>query len=135
MPSVKIARKSTDFDMTPFVDVAFLILSFFMLATKFKPPEKVQVKTPNSVSADKLKDQDALQITFDSAGRVFFTMTVLHKENYGFVRELIDNVDKAKSIGLTEGEKQNFVKSPIVGVPFKDLKASLSGAKIPETEA
>src|ERR1051325_4514431 len=128
MPSVKIARKSTDFDMTPFVDVAFLILSFFMLATKFKPPEKVTVKTPNSVSADKLKDQDALQITFDSAGRGFFTMTVLHKENYGFVRELIDNVDKAKSLGLTEGEKQNFVKNPIVGVPFKDLKASLSGA-------
>ena len=29
MPSVKIARKSTDTDMTPFVDVAFLILAFF----------------------------------------------------------------------------------------------------------
>jgi biopolymer transport protein ExbD len=54
MPSVKIPKKSTDTDMTPFVDVAFLILSFFMLATKFKPPEPVEITTPNSVSTDKL---------------------------------------------------------------------------------
>ncbi|HRF18171.1 MAG TPA: biopolymer transporter ExbD, partial [Chitinophagaceae bacterium] len=43
MPSVKIPRKSTDTDMTPFVDIAFLILSFFIMATKFKPPEPVEI--------------------------------------------------------------------------------------------
>src|SRR5438067_9526289 len=133
MQSVKIPRKSTDFDMTPFVDVAFLILSFFMLATKFKPPEKVPVKTPSSVSADKLKDQDALQVSFDSSGRVFFTMTVLHNQNYGFIREMLDEVDKAKALGLSEAEKQAFMKNPIAGAPFKDLKAVLSGARVLET--
>ena len=46
MPHVKIAKKSTDTDMTPFVDIAFLILSFFIMATKFKPPEPVKVTTP-----------------------------------------------------------------------------------------
>src|ERR1043165_1781271 len=117
MPSVKIPRKSTDFDMTPFVDVAFLILSFFMLATKFKPPEKVEVKTPNSVSADKLKEQDALQVSFDSAGRVFFTMTTLKGSDFGFVREMLESIDKSKGLGLTEKEKQAFLGTPIVGVP------------------
>ena len=38
--------------MTPFVDIAFLILSFFIMATKFKPPEPVKVETPGSVSSD-----------------------------------------------------------------------------------
>ena len=65
MPSVKMPRHSTDTDMTPFVDVAFLILSFFMLATKFKPPEKVPIETPGSVLADKLPANDAVMITID----------------------------------------------------------------------
>jgi len=134
MPSVKIPRKSTDFDMTPFVDVAFLILSFFMLATKFKPPEKVAVVTPKSVSADKLKEQDALQVTFDSAGRVFFTMTLLKPgQNNGFYDELISSINAAKNLGLTPADKAAFKKVPIVGVPFSQLKASLEGQKVSET--
>lgn len=132
MPSVKIPRKSTDFDMTPFVDVAFLILSFFMLATKFKPPEPVPIKTPQSVNADKLKEQDALMVSFDSAGQVIFTMTVLNKtQNAGFFRELIDGVNAAKNLNLTEEEKTKFTMSPVVGVPFSQLKKSLSGATVP----
>lgn len=120
--------------MTPFVDVAFLILSFFMLATKFKPPEKVSVKTPQSVSADKLKEQDALQVTFDSSGRVFFTMTLLKPgQNSGFYDELISSVNAAKNLGLTASEKAAFKKVPIVGVPFSRLKASLDGEKVTET--
>ena len=120
--------------MTPFVDVAFLILSFFMLATKFKPPEKVPVKTPQSVSADKLKEQDAIQVNFDSAGRVFFTMTLLKPgANIGFYDELISSVNAAKSLGLTPAEKAKFKQLPIVGVPFAQLKASLNGQNVRET--
>ena len=74
MPSVKIPKKSTFVDMTPFVDVAFLILTFFIMATKFKPEEPVEVKTPNSVSTKDITEDDALQVTFDSAGRVFFAI-------------------------------------------------------------
>ena len=76
MPSVKMPKKSTATDMTPFVDVAFLILSFFMLATKFKPPEPVEITTPNSVSTKPVTEGDAILVTVDSAGRVFFTMQV-----------------------------------------------------------
>jgi biopolymer transport protein ExbD len=133
MPSVKIPRKSTDFDMTPFVDVAFLILSFFMLATKFKPPEKVTVTTPKSVSADKLKEQDGLLVTFDSAGRVFLTVTILKEQNRDLYSEVISSVNAAKSLGLTDAEKQAFVKQPMVGVPFSQLKTYLSGGKVNET--
>lgn len=134
MPSVKIPRKSTDFDMTPFVDVAFLILSFFMLATKFKPPEPVTISTPKSVNADKLKEQDALMVTFDSSGRVFFSMSVLNKtKNAGFFKEVIDGVNTAKNLRLTEEEKNQFVMSPMIAVPFAKLKSYLGGAKIEPT--
>ncbi len=45
-------------DMTAMCDVAFLLLSFFILATKQKPPEAVTVVAPNSVSSKRhLKNQ------------------------------------------------------------------------------
>ncbi|SRR5258705_3889310 len=124
MPSVKIPKKSTFVDMTPFVDVAFLILTFFIMATKFKPEEPVEIKTPNSVSTKDLPDSDALQATFDSTGRVFFS--VLSEKNRKIKYDVIKHISDTRSLGLTEAELQNFVRMPSVGVPFSGLKQLLA---------
>jgi len=129
MPSVKIPKKSTDFDMTPFVDVGFLILTFFILATKFKPPEAVQVKTPSSVSSEKLKEEDALLIELDNKGRVFFTMNMLKKEDQGLKQSLIQNLNTSRNLGLTQNEINNYVQYTTIGVPFAKLKQLLSMPK------
>src|SRR4051812_2448831 len=129
MPSVKIPRKSTATDMTPFVDIAFLILSFFMLATKFKPPEPVQITTPHSVSADKLKIQDAVQIEFDSTGKVYFTLLTKRQSDVEPKRQLIESLNKDQNLGLTPNEIQNFIDQPIIGAPFSAVKQVLSVPK------
>jgi biopolymer transport protein ExbD len=127
MPSVKIPKKSTATDMTPFVDVAFLILSFFMLATKFKPPAPIEIATPKSVSSDKLKEQDAMLIEFDSTGRVFFTMQVKNETtDNGLKTELIREVNSNRNLGLTDREMQNFRNYATVGSPFNQIKSVLS---------
>ncbi|MBI3580222.1 MAG: biopolymer transporter ExbD, partial [Ignavibacteriales bacterium] len=41
MGKFKKKRVGISLDMTPLVDVAFLLLTFFMLTTKFKPVEEV----------------------------------------------------------------------------------------------
>jgi biopolymer transport protein ExbD len=126
MPSVKIPKKSTATDMTPFVDVAFLILAFFMLATKFKPPEPLTITTPHSVSSDKLKEQDAVLIEFDSAGHVFFTAQVKNEtQDNGLKLDLIKAVNSNRNLGLTDLEMQNFVKYSTVGSPFNQIKPLL----------
>jgi biopolymer transport protein ExbD len=125
MPSVKMPRKSTETDMTPFVDIAFLILTFFIMATKFKPPEPVEITTPSSVSSDKLKETDALLIEIDKTGRVFFTMNIVN--NPGTLkRQLISNINKTRSLGLSGNEIANFEGYPTVGAPFAQLKQVLS---------
>jgi biopolymer transport protein ExbD len=125
MPSVKMPRKSTATDMTPFVDVAFLILSFFMLATKFKPPAAVTITTPKSVSAEKLKENDAVLIEFDSTGRVFFTMNTKKAADIDLKRDLINEVNKNRNLGLTDREIQNFRNYSTVGSPFTEIKTLL----------
>jgi len=126
MPSVKIPRKSTATDMTPFVDVAFLILSFFMLATKFKPPEPAPITTPHSVSADQLQEENAVHVEFDSSGRVFFSVTVKKSEDEQVKQKIIENINKVRNLGLTPTEMHNFALSTTVGVPFAELKGLLA---------
>lgn len=121
MPKLKMPRKSTSVDMTAMCDVAFLLLTFFMLATKFKPDEPVMVRTPNSISEIPLPDADILMITIDPKGRLFFSI-----DNQLKRKELIDNIDEFKKLGLTEEEKKSFALGSSVGVSFSQLKSYLA---------
>ena len=56
MPKFKPHRQGVRIDMTPLVDVAFLLLTFFMLTTQFKPPEEVVIELPSSHSEFKLPE-------------------------------------------------------------------------------
>ncbi len=123
MPSIKIPRKSTDTDMTPFVDIAFLILSFFIMATKFKPPEPVEIKTPGSVLSQKMPESNAVLISIDSANKVYFTI-LSEKEPTKF-DDVINEINEKQKLGLTPAQISNFRKTFMVGVPFTGLKQLL----------
>ena len=124
MPSVKMPRKSTDFDMTPFVDVAFLILSFFMMATKFKPPEPVEITTPNSVSSAALEQMDAVMIMIDKDNSVYFS--AFSEKDPSILDNIIQDLNTEKNLGLTpSGNGRISGKQSAVGVPFTQLKGLL----------
>jgi biopolymer transport protein ExbD len=124
MPHIKIAKKSTDTDMTPFVDIAFLILSFFIMATKFKPPEPVAVETPNSVSSVIIKDENAMLITIDKDSKVYVNINV--KKDQSKLTDIIEGINTTRSLGLSPAQMQNFKTTPIIGVPFNSLKTLLN---------
>jgi len=59
----KKRRISIRIDMTPMVDIAFLLLIFYMATTQFKPPEARAVDLPESHSQIELPDKDIINIT------------------------------------------------------------------------
>ena len=123
MPKVKVPRKSTAIDMTAMCDVAFLLLAFFILTTKFKPDEALSVVTPKSVSTKPAEEKDVVLITMDKDGKVYFSVS---DDAASEKAEIIDVVDQLKSLGLTDQEKNSFKKaSSFVGVPFSQLKSYL----------
>ena len=71
MAKFKKGRVGVRMDMTPMVDVAFLLLTFFMLTTQFKPQEDVQVILPSSTSAFKLPESDVMMITVNKEGKLY----------------------------------------------------------------
>lgn len=115
-----MARKSTNIDMTAMCDVAFLLLTFFMLATKFKPDEPVVVSTPSSISEIPLPDTDIMMLTVDKTGRIFFSI-----DKQSIRENLIQDINSYKNLGLTQAEMDAFKYGSSVGVPFNQLKSYL----------
>jgi biopolymer transport protein ExbD len=119
MGRAKIPRKSTTIDMTAMCDVAFLLLSFFILATKTKPPEAVAVVTPTSVSTKVVKDE-AIVVTLAKDGKVFLMLNDRkHKD------AIVDDINKTKNLGLTAAEMSKLKKQDFIGMPFSKLKSFL----------
>jgi biopolymer transport protein ExbD len=58
-------------DMTPMVDIAFLLLIFYMTTTQFKPPEKQQVTLPLSQSQYKVPLADIINLTVNKQDQIF----------------------------------------------------------------
>ncbi|ACF45645.1 biopolymer transporter ExbD [Prosthecochloris sp. ZM] len=71
MSKIKSKRIGFRIDMTPMVDVAFLLLTFFMLTTKFRPPEPVKVDIPSSHSEQKVPESGILTVTISGDNAYF----------------------------------------------------------------
>lgn len=67
-------------DMTPFVDIGFLLLIFFMSTTSFKPPEPIQLALPSSHSEFKVPESDVLVLYVDEDGTLAIQVGLVAKE-------------------------------------------------------
>ncbi len=117
MPKHKPARKAPSIDMTAMCDVAFLLLTFFMLTAKAKPAETVVIDTPSSISETKLPDAGTLTILIGKDGRIYLDMTGQHTR-----LSLIDDVNSRYQLGLNDEEKIRFSNLGSFGVPHSQLK-------------
>ena len=116
MPKVKVPRKSTSVDMTAMTDVAFLLLTFFMLATKFRPDEPVLVDTPSSISEIKLPESGVILLTIDKKDRVFFTV-----DGQQIREEALRKMGEKYSVAFTPNQMKEFSVMSAFGVPIAQL--------------
>ena len=121
MPKVKIKRKDTAVDMTAMTDVAFLLLTFFILTSNFIKKEPVQVNTPSSISKIKIPDVNVMQVLINGDGKIFFGVDGQHERV-----ELLDKVGEIYKIEFTDREKKTFSNINSFGVPVEQLKSYLA---------
>lgn len=121
MSRPKIARKSTAVDMTAMCDVAFLLLSFFILTAKPKPSEAITVMTPSSVATKIAPEKNVVLVSITADGKAFLSFGD-NKDDKDRETDVLNNINSTKGLGLSTQEINNLVKDPILGVPFSQLK-------------
>ncbi|GAB4125097.1 MAG: biopolymer transporter ExbD [Raineya sp.] len=130
MGKVKIPRKNPSLDMTAMCDMAFLLLTFFILTAQFKPETPLEVDAPSS-SSNEEETQRVLKIIVDTTGRVF-----LEIKDHTKREEVLRNV--AKHFGLAgelgKEEYDEFVGRQTFGASIQDLTKILK-AKATSNEA
>lgn len=107
--------------MTPLVDLAFLLVTFFMLTTKFRPDEPVVVDQPSSISNITLPDKGVIMLTIDDKGRVFFNV-----EGQQMRKDILERLASHFSLTFDEKEQKRFAVLSSIGMPMSELKAYLN---------
>ena len=88
---VKKSKKSSPgIDMTPVVDLAFLLLTFFMLTTTFIKPQVMDLKLPEKkdeeISQPKVNEKKVLSIILEDSNRIYWyiglTEPTVHETDY-----------------------------------------------------
>lgn len=124
MGKVKMSKKSTSIDMTAMCDVAFLLLTFFILTATAKMPEPLPVDTPSSTTQTKLPETGLVTITVGkSQGKeqVFFGM-----KDRAIRSGALDYMAQKYKVAFTEDEKTQFALIDEFGVPVEGLKQLLA---------
>lgn len=121
MPKIKLPRNSPSIDMTPMVDLGFLLVTFFMLTSQFRPQDPVEAVTPGSIAETKLEEKDMMVITVDKDDRIFFNI-----DGQEHRKTVLGEMGRTYGINFTEPEMDKFSKLTSVGVPVVALKDWLS---------
>ena len=121
MPKIHVKKQSVSLDMTAMCDVAFLLLTFFMLTAKMKPQDPVQVTTPTSVAQAKPTDKDLITISVGKDGKIFWGT-----DNQGVRVSTLEAMGTKYGITFTDAEKEVFRLSEAFGAPMTALKQLLN---------
>jgi len=70
----KKRRTNIRIDMTPMVDVAFLLLTFFMLTTVFSKPQTMEINLPHEETTVDLAESNLMTLRIDSTGTIYWNM-------------------------------------------------------------
>jgi biopolymer transport protein ExbD len=114
--AVKMSKKAASIDMTAMCDVAFLLLTFFILTATAKIPEPLPVDTPASTVQTKLPDTDLATITVGN-GKVFFDL-----KGREVRKRTLELMGQKYGVAFTEDESAKFALMEGFGVPIANLK-------------
>ena len=123
MGKIVMKKKSTSTDMTAMCDVAFLLLTFFILTATAKTPEVLPVDTPQSTVQTKLPADNLSMLTIgkvEGKSAVFFDL-----KGKDVRKKALEFMADKYNVDFTEKESEEFALMESFGVPIQNLKQIL----------
>ncbi len=116
MGKAKVHRTPPSLDMTPMVDLGFLLVTFFMLTATAAPDGPVAIDMPSSTSEFKLPETGILLITIGDDGRVFFNL-----DGNQHRARLLQSMGERYGISFNEQQVKRFSVMTTFGLPIGQL--------------
>ena len=120
MARIKVPRKSTAIDMTAMCDVAFLLLTFFILTAKPRTDDPVPIDVPRSSIQIPVPDENFATITVGS-NKAFFGI-----EGTDLRKETLEKVGAIYKETFTPEELKKFASVESFGVPINAMHQFLA---------
>lgn len=108
-------KETPSLDMTPMVDLAFLLVTFFMLTASFRQPEPVTVDPPSSTT-ETLIPRDVFLVSIDKTGRTFIEITSPVVKGMVFAE-----MAKRYKIASSSEDSIKFLGAGPIGLAMKDI--------------
>ena len=120
MAKITMSKKATSIDMTAMCDVAFLLLTFFILTATAKQPEALPVDMPASSRETKLPENDLATLTVGK-GQVFFGV-----KGREIRKRTLELMGEKYGLKFTAAEADEFALMETFGVPIENLKGIIN---------
>lgn len=135
---VRAKKQSTHIDMTPMVDLAFLLLTFFMLTTTFGKPKTMEINMPVKDPTNTVKNEVNNALTFLLSGddKIYWyygelkpetKLTLTDYSTQGIRKLLLDRnkqaVDEIKTL------RENALKTKMADTTLKRMEVDIKGKK------
>lgn len=135
---VRAKKQSTHIDMTPMVDLAFLLLTFFMLTTTFGKPKTMEINMPvKPPPGQEIKNEvnNAITILLSGDNKIYwyygelkpetkltltdFSATGIRKLFLDYNKQAVDEIKTLKENALNTKMNEDTLKSRIVDIKGK----------------
>jgi biopolymer transport protein ExbD len=119
-PGVKKSKKlSTRVDLTPMVDLGFLLITFFMFTTTMSQPKAMKITTPDNSTDQKsnVKESFTMTLYLDKGDKIFGHVGQVKEDASNITQYNYDNVRDAilkfkQGVPLSDTQFMNVIIKP-----------------------
>lgn len=111
-------KEELDVNITPLIDVVFLLLIFFMVSTTFKHENEITINLPESASKSVPREDNIIEIAIDAKGTYYIDKRQVVNTELKTVMRALEKIagDRKKPIILISADAQTPHQSVIVAM-------------------
>jgi biopolymer transport protein ExbD len=110
-------KDDLELNITPLVDVVFLLLIFFMVSTTFERKSEINISLPRASEAMREVNTDFVNISVDNKGEIFIDDVPLVNSQLATIREALANkIEDGHEPAIIINADQNTTHQTVVKI-------------------